>query len=271
MICWDCIDQKTGRLLKRFKNTSLVKEFYLSGGTALALQLGHRVSIDLDFFSQRPSSKIEPQKIIAALKKYFPQSEMPISYRSVDQVWLEIDGIKVTFLAYPFARKHPFVDADGIPLAGVRDIALQKAFSVGRRAAARDYVDLAWILRSGATTFEEINRDAYEVFVENDEHLFSPRLFMQQIVYTEDLEDKDVVVRQLQGAYDFDDTMEELRSTATGEARHIFTSVSDALNHSVANRSRERTCSVRCQTSKAPASACRCICRGKNHGSKSTE
>lgn len=269
MIYWDCIDQKTAQLLKRFKNTSLMKEFYLSGGTALALQLGHRISVDLDFFSQRPLSKIQTEKIMTALKKCFPQSKMPVSYRAVDQIWLEIDDVKVTFLAYPFVRKHPVVNADGILLADVRDIALQKAFSVGRRAAARDYVDLAWILRNGETTLEEINRDAREVFVENGERLFSPRLFMQQIVYTEDLEDKDVVVRQLHGSYDFDNLMDELRSAAGGEGERIFTSAPSALNDSGANRSRERTCSVRCQTSKAPGSTCRCVCGGMNHGSRS--
>ncbi len=216
MISWDSIDPKAAHVLKRFKDTGLMEKFYLSGGTALALQLGHRVSVDLDFFSQKSLHKIQTEEIMTALEKTFPQTKLPVSFRAADQIWLEIEEVKTTFLAYPFERKHPLIRADGILLADVRDIALQKAFAVGRRAAARDYVDLACILRSGATTLEEINADAREVFVEDEERLFSPRLFMQQLVYTEDLEDRDAVIRLMRGSYDFDSLIDELR-LATGQ------------------------------------------------------
>ena len=185
---WDRIDKITVVTLRSFRKSPLMQSFYLSGGTALSLQIGPRVSADIDFFTQKPTTKINAEKIIKQLRDSFPKSRLTVTYRAVDQLWINLDGVKVTFLAFPFPGKNPFVDADGIPLADVKDIALQKTFSIGRRAKARDYVDLAWLLREKRTTLKEISRDAQEVFVEDNDPLFSPKLFLQQLGYTDDLE-----------------------------------------------------------------------------------
>ena len=182
---WDRIDPITATVLRGFRKSPLMQSFYLSGGTALSLQIGHRISVDLDFFTQKLSAKVDAEKIINRLRTLFPRSKLSITYRAIDQLWLDLDDVKITFLAFPFARKHPLIDADGILLADVKDIALQKAFSIGRRAKARDYIDLAWLLHEERTTLEEISRDAREVFVEDGEPLFSLRLFLQQLGYTE--------------------------------------------------------------------------------------
>lgn len=260
------IDPKAAQTLRKFQGNKLMDEFYLSGGTALALQMGHRISVDLDFFTQKPVHKVNTDKIMAELQRRFINSKITVTFRAVDQIWMDIDGVKITFLAYPFERKHPLIQVDGIALADVRDIALQKAFSIGRRAAARDYVDLAWILRNELITLEEICRDALDVFVEDGEHLFSPKLFFQQLVYIEDLEDKDVVIRQLHVPYDFDSLMSILMNAVNGESERTFNSSSKTRFDSYAGHFHRRVCTSRCKNSKAPVSTCRCVCGGKNHG-----
>jgi len=217
---WEKIDQRTAQTLQSFKGSSLLKNYYLSGGTALSLQLGHRISVDLDFFTQNQVNKIDSGRILSELNQQFPKSKTKVTFRQVDQLWLDLDGVKITFLAYPYSRKHPLVNEDGILLADIKDIALQKAFSIGRRIAARDYVDLAWILHEQKTTLEEINRDASDVFAEDGESFFSQRLFLQQLGYTDDLEDQDTAIKQLHSHHSFPEIMEWLSESIKETSRN---------------------------------------------------
>ncbi|MCL6577105.1 MAG: nucleotidyl transferase AbiEii/AbiGii toxin family protein [Kyrpidia sp.] len=68
---WDRIDLKTGETLKELRKTGLFRSFYLSGGTALALQLGHRVSEDLDFFTKNANNKLNAQAVMNRLEQHF--------------------------------------------------------------------------------------------------------------------------------------------------------------------------------------------------------
>ncbi|HHY66504.1 MAG TPA: nucleotidyl transferase AbiEii/AbiGii toxin family protein [Alicyclobacillus sp.] len=266
---WDRIDAKTGEILKKLRDTGLLRNFYLSGGTALALQLGHRISVDLDFFTKTPQSKLKAQAVLNKLVQHFGQSKVALSYRAIDQLWVTLDGVKVTCLAYPFPRKYPLVEYEGIFLADAKDIALQKAFSIGRRATARDYVDLAWIVKSGVMTLLEIAQDASEIFVDEGEKLFSEKVFLQQLVYTEDLEDKDTVVSLLHVPYDFDSLMQGLQNAVEETARQTLMPDQEKPRKELSQSSSSTTtCTTRCQTSKAPVSSCRCGCGGKNHGTK---
>lgn len=116
--------------------------YYLAGGTALALQIGHRRSLDFDFFTNEPS-------IAAKTHSWLEQFQ---NFRVLDRdqgtVRAEIDGVKVSFIGhyrYPLIQNP--VRAGTIRLAGIMDIGLMKLLAITHRATLRDYLDLAAILQ----------------------------------------------------------------------------------------------------------------------------
>ena len=118
------------------------KEFYLVGGTALALQIGHRLSIDFDFFSDKPLSRSLLQKV----KRVFGGYKVLVTYQSPEQLNLVINGVKITFFYYPYQNIYPLITYRQIQLATINEIALMKAFSIGKRLSYKDYVDWYFLL-----------------------------------------------------------------------------------------------------------------------------
>ena len=116
--------------------------YYLAGGTALALQIGHRRSLDFDFFSVKPGLGTQTQKRAEHLEHFLA--------RDFDQDTLhaEIAGVKVSFIsAYKYPTVEPFVAAGRLKLASMMDIGLMKLLALTHRSALRDYLDLAVIVR----------------------------------------------------------------------------------------------------------------------------
>lgn len=159
--------------------------FYLSGGTGLALHLGHRQSRDLDFFTTAPLPSLPALAGIDGLLQAFASVEWVLNTSS--QVQWRLNGVSVSLVAYPFGHSFPHRRWGSLNLADARDIAIQKAYTVGRRARARDYLDLHAVLTSGVLSLGEIVERAQHVYGE----AFSPRLFLQQLTYTADLVDRD--------------------------------------------------------------------------------
>jgi Nucleotidyl transferase AbiEii toxin, Type IV TA system len=118
--------------------------FYLAGGTALALQLGHRTSLDLDLFSERPWL---PDTLLAALRAVGPT----VVDREGDGTFVgAVGGVRVSLFRYPFLLvESPVAVTDGVPLAGLRDIAAMKLVAVGRRGSRKDFVDMFFLGRAG--------------------------------------------------------------------------------------------------------------------------
>ncbi len=189
-------------VLKELGQGPLAKEYYLAGGTGLAVQIKHRRSIDLDFFQKKLDEKIRFNPILDYLEATFKPAKL--LFKQVDQSSWIINGVNVTFLAYPFAAVYPLVPGEtidqslsGISLAPPQEIALMKAYSIGRRATARDYIDLYFLLYGGISSIKEILQKATGKFKAGNEPLFSSRLFLEQLVYTDDLEDRDIPVETL--------------------------------------------------------------------------
>lgn len=177
MAYWNSIDPDARKTLLGLRDAELLRNFYLAGGTGLALQVGHRVSVDLYLFTIEPSIAIPIEDIYAQCTKYFRRTGVKIKLQSSEQLWLVINGVEVTFLAYPYGLKYPLLKEDGIPLADARDIAFQKALAIGRRNTARDYVDLAWMLRKGNLNLDDIIEGASELFNAKEEGYFLPGYF----------------------------------------------------------------------------------------------
>lgn len=159
--------------------------FYLAGGTALALQMGHRQSRDLDFFTVQPRTALPDLPDLDAFLQRFRRVEWV--QRSPDQIHWRLDDVSVTLLAYPFPHHQAFHRWRGLAVADARDIAVQKAYTLGRRAQARDYLDLRELLTSGVISMETVLQQARTTYHD----AFSPRLFLQQLTYTRDVPDWD--------------------------------------------------------------------------------
>src|SRR5690242_12505868 len=81
--------------LAKFKH---IGDFYLVGGTALDFQIGHRISVDLDWFG----TKALPKKLLADLKDFFPGRSIIIDVLKFDELTVRIDDVQVTFFSYPY-------------------------------------------------------------------------------------------------------------------------------------------------------------------------
>ena len=116
--------------------------FYLAGGTALAMQIGHRQSMDFDFFSQQPAVA----ETISDWLQQFP--DFLVRETDVHTLHAEIIGVKVSFIGnYKYPLVEDTLSAEKIPIAGVMDIGLMKLLAITHRATLRDYLDLAVIIR----------------------------------------------------------------------------------------------------------------------------
>ena len=105
---------------------SFAREYYLVGGTAIALQLGHRVSIDFDMFKQ---GTIHKSKIIAKLKTY--QLDYQLLYTDSDSFHIVVNDVKITFFNYPFVVPST-LRFGKIKMPDLLHLAAMKAYEIGR-------------------------------------------------------------------------------------------------------------------------------------------
>lgn len=149
------------------------KEFYMVGGTAIALYIGHRRSIDFDLFK---TGIIKPKTIV----KKFEEKKEKIS------VILNIEGqlnlicreVKFTFFDYEFEIPHEIPIDKYITIPTLLDLAAMKAYALGRRSKWKDYADLYFILKDHYS-IAIISERAKELFKD----LFSEKLFRGQLNY----------------------------------------------------------------------------------------
>ncbi len=160
-------------LMSKFK-----REFYLVGGTAIALHIGHRRSIDFDMFK---FANINHKK---NLDKISSENWDYIVTRQVsEQMNLIVNEVKITFFEYPFQIDVSEKFEKFFRLPNLLDLASMKAFALGRRSKWKDYVDLYFLLTQHFT-IEEISKRASEIF----EDLFSEKMFRVQLCYYNDID-----------------------------------------------------------------------------------
>jgi len=132
---------KTKQVLDKLKNLKIPGDWYLAGGTALALQLGHRKSIDLDLFTDNfPKRDI----LVSALKHLSPT----IIQEAQGTLDTNIDSVKLSFLEYKYPMIEEFADFDGFKLASIIDIACMKITAISSRGSKKDFFDIYFILKS---------------------------------------------------------------------------------------------------------------------------
>ncbi|PIQ35868.1 MAG: hypothetical protein COW60_01710 [Candidatus Yonathbacteria bacterium CG17_big_fil_post_rev_8_21_14_2_50_43_9] len=132
------------RSVSRVVFENLDPEYYLAGGTALALQLGHRKSVDLDYFIANP---IDTLALKNKLAEIFSETTVEILFETKDTLWCVIDGVNVSFISRFDALLEMPQPADSFRLAGIKDITVMKLVAICGREEYKDYFDLACIAK----------------------------------------------------------------------------------------------------------------------------
>ena len=166
---------------KMFPYLRYFKKFYLAGGTALALQIGHRTSVDFDLFIQKEI----PSGLLGKIKEVFPKATVQPLVNNKGELTVLVHNVKCTFFNSVFASVLPLVKYEQVPMASVREIAADKAHTIGRRGKYRDYVDLYFILKEEHIPLDEIIQLAEKKYGGE----FNGRLFLEQLIYLEDIAD----------------------------------------------------------------------------------
>ena len=137
----EVINQKTKCLLAVLEKSKAINNFYLAGGTALALQLGHRKSIDLDWFNQKSFNTIKLKSDLVKVGKIVIKSE------EKDTLNLNLSGVRLSFINYPYKLLLSLLNWQNIKIADYRDIACMKLDAVSSRGSKKDFIDLYFILQ----------------------------------------------------------------------------------------------------------------------------
>lgn len=160
-------------LIKKFS-----KQYFLVGGTAIALYIGHRRSIDFDLFT---FSGVKIKSVKYSLAK--EGIEYGVIHEESDQLHIIVKKVKITFFYYPYQVKHPAGFEDIITMPELIDLAAMKAFALGGRAKWKDYVDMYFLLRDHFP-IEEIEQRAEKLF----RTVFNAKLFRQQLAWYKDID-----------------------------------------------------------------------------------
>jgi hypothetical protein len=154
------------------------RSFYLVGGTAIALHLGHRTSIDFDLFTPSRLNKTQVRQRLSQIPY-----EQHLIFEDTDQLHLIINGVKVTFFIYPYPVEHPVKLENILSMPSLLSLAAMKSFALRRRAKWKDYVDLYFIIRDNYPVKEIVN-ETEKIFGQ----FFSQKLFREQLAYHADID-----------------------------------------------------------------------------------
>lgn len=161
-IFWNALAPDTRKTFDALAQLPIPHDFYLAGGTALAMQIGHRISYDLDFFSATNPLGMEERTALAhELRRV---GSITIKRESDTQVHATIMGAEVSFVYQHHPLLFPVIEVKGIHLAQATDIGLMKLSAIKDRGTRRDFVDL-YCLRQVAslkTLFQLLPQKYYD-------------------------------------------------------------------------------------------------------------
>jgi len=139
-IFWNALAPETRRTFEALAKLPIPRDFYLGGGTALALQIGHRISHDLDFFSATNPLGMEEREALAGHLQRL--ETVTIRHESDAQLYATILGVEVSFVYQHRPLLFQTIDLDSIEAAQPVDIGLMKLSAIKDRGTRRDFVDL---------------------------------------------------------------------------------------------------------------------------------
>lgn len=174
------------RGLKVFSKLPFSGKCYLAGGTALALQIGHRISVDLDFFTQ---AKFDEEEVAANLSAYPEFEREKTAYMSV---WGKLCGTKFSIFHYKYKMVSECMNFEGVNIAGKEDIAAMKLHAIEDRGTKRDFIDLYMLAKE--FPLEKVFEFYDLKYACLEDHLFS---IIKSLNYFDDADQEDWKINPL--------------------------------------------------------------------------
>ena len=135
------LPKNTESVINNLKGVDYIDSFYLSGGTALALQIGHRESEDLDFFTQ---VEFVPQELQKSLEVLGNLKDVVLDKGTLN---CYLDGVQLQFLHYPYKLLNKKVEWNSVFLSSILDIACTKMITISARGSRKDFIDIYFLLK----------------------------------------------------------------------------------------------------------------------------
>ena len=180
MLHTETVAPATLDLLKRLMFDTYLSKFVLVGGTALSLQLGHRMSIDLDLFINESYNENE-------LVEYLRENYLfELDFLEKETVKGEIKGVAIDCIAHKYPWVNETIEIEGVRIAGLADIAAMKLNAIaGNGTRIKDFIDIAYL--SSKITLNEM-LSAYE-----KKYRSNPVLTMKALSYYDDINFKEPI------------------------------------------------------------------------------
>ncbi len=169
------ISPDTQQCLESLSRVSFVRGYYLAGGTAAALYLGHRVSYDLDFFSNEPVEPIQIPQDLGGVGKLQTDQNDPGTFLGM------LDTVKISFFRYLYPMVGKEEDYCGVRVASLLDVGCMKLEAIASRGVMRDFVDMYLIAQK--LGLETVLDAAKVKFAKTD---YSETHFLRSLIYFED-------------------------------------------------------------------------------------
>ncbi len=208
---WEILDEYRRAFLPCLAFTKL-DHFYLAGGTALALQLGHRDSIDFDFFAQ---GNISPDDVFAKLEASSEGHSLVIIQKEKNTLSVLVDGaIKLSFFGYKYPLLFPLIATEHFDIAGLTDIVAMKLSAITSRSLEKDYIDIYYLLKH--LTLKKALDAAAEKLPELDRSVV-----LKALVYFDDITHEEILFKD---GYEVDmkTVAEQLRAEMTAYLNPIY-------------------------------------------------
>ena len=177
--------EKQKTIFESLSQKTWLKDFYLAGGTGLALQIGHRLSEDFDFFTEKDFDTLQLAKRIGEDLNFIKVSE------DENTLYVLIDGVKASFIGFKYKLISPVTEYGLIKVAGIKDIACMKLSAIAQRSTKKDFIDLYFLLKRYSLT--ELLQFYTEKFGTNDYEY----MLRKSLVYFKDA-DEDAMPNMLE-------------------------------------------------------------------------
>ncbi|MBL0128037.1 MAG: nucleotidyl transferase AbiEii/AbiGii toxin family protein [Flavobacteriales bacterium] len=204
---WTILDEQRRSILPAL-GVLRSEGFHLAGGTALALQIGHRDSVDFDFFTPDP---FETGKLFDILSDTF--TGMPLVKVQDERNTLSVvagESIKLSCMRYPYPLLEPLIQTEYLQIADIADIGCMKLSAITGRGTMKDYVDLYFILFR--IPIEELLASCALKLPQLDR-----ALILKALVYFDDLEDEPILYSSKH-----ETSFEEVKRFLRAQAKRVF-------------------------------------------------
>lgn len=207
---WSILDDERLAVLPLLKE-STKGGFYLAGGTGLALMLGHRDSVDFDFFL---TGDFDSTALTQYLESLFSGHILSITQQDTNTVSCLIDEtIQLSFLGYRYPLVRPLIESAFFPIASIEDIGCMKLSAITSRSVEKDYIDLYFILKHVSLT------DLLALSAEKHPTL-DTGLILKSLVYFDDVQREPILFKEGHHA-----TFEEVKEFLRAEVSAYFDSL----------------------------------------------